>query len=72
MGSVVWPYFDLDAAPPLEADDIRTPAVEQYHGAYRRWLERGVYLPPSAYEVSFLSAAHTEGHLQELLDALAS
>ncbi len=72
VGSVVWPYFDLDAAPPLEADDIRPKAVEAYHGGYRRWLERGVYLPPSAYEVSFLSAAHTEGHVDQLLDALAS
>ena len=71
-GSVVWPYFNLDAAPPLEADHIKTPAVEHYHGAYRRWLERGVYLPPSAYEVSFLSSAHTEGHLDQLLDALAA
>lgn len=71
QGSLVWPYFDLDAAPPLEADDIRSGAVEQYHRAYRRWLERGVYLPPSAYEVSFLSAAHTEAQLDQLLDALA-
>ncbi len=71
-GSVVWPYFNLDAAPPVEADEIKMPAVEQYHGAYRRWLERGVYLPPSAYEVSFLSAAHTEAHVEQFLDALAA
>ncbi len=71
VGSVVWPYFDLIASPPLEAVDIRAPAVEQYHGSYRRWLERGVYLPPSAYEVSFLSAAHTPEHLDLFLDALA-
>ena len=38
-GSIVWPYFDLTAAPPLEADDIRKAAVEHYHGNYRRWLE---------------------------------
>ncbi len=68
----MWPYFDLKARPPLEADDIRPAAVEQYHSNYRRWLERGVYLPPSAYEVSFLSAAHTPEHLDLFLDALAS
>jgi glutamate-1-semialdehyde 2,1-aminomutase len=72
VGSIVWPYFDLTAAPPLEADDIRKPAVEHYHGNYRRWLERGVYLPPSAYEVSFLCSAHTEEHLDQYLDALAA
>jgi glutamate-1-semialdehyde 2,1-aminomutase len=70
-GCIVWPYFDLNAAPPLEADDIQKAAVEQYHGNYRRWLEKGVYLPPSAYEVSFLCSAHTEEHLDQLLDALA-
>jgi glutamate-1-semialdehyde 2,1-aminomutase len=70
-GCIVWPYFDLEAAPPLEAEDIRPKAVELYHSSYRRWLERGVYLPPSAYEVSFLCAAHTEDHLDQLLDALA-
>ena len=29
-------------------------------------LERGVYLPPSAYEVWFLSAAHTEADVDRL------
>ena len=34
-------------------------AVDEYHRRYRGWLAHGVYLPPSAYEVCFLSAAHT-------------
>jgi glutamate-1-semialdehyde 2,1-aminomutase len=33
-------------------------------------LERGVYLPPSAYEVCFLSMAHDEAVLASALDAL--
>ncbi len=36
-----------------------------------RWLARGVYLPPSAYEVCFLSAAHTTADIDKLLDVLA-
>src|SRR5258706_450339 len=71
-GSIVWPYFSLEGAAPLEADDIPSSAVEQYHGAYRGWLERGVYLPPSAYEVSFFSAAHTPEHVDLFLDALCA
>jgi glutamate-1-semialdehyde 2,1-aminomutase len=70
-GSVVWPYFSLDGPAPLEADDIPAAAAERYHQAYRGWLEQGVYLPPSAYEVSFLSAAHTAEHVDLLLNALA-
>ena len=51
-------------------DQITSAAVSRYHGAHRGWLERGLYLPPSAYEVSFLSVAHTTQHLDQLLDAL--
>ena len=70
-GAMFWPYFDPSGALPVEADQISSAAVARYHGAYRGWLGRGLYLPPSAYEVSFLSAAHTPAHLDQLLDALA-
>jgi glutamate-1-semialdehyde 2,1-aminomutase len=33
-------------------------------------LERGVYLPPSAYEACFLSLAHTSADLQRFTQAL--
>jgi glutamate-1-semialdehyde 2,1-aminomutase len=33
-------------------------------------LDRGVYLPPSAYETWFVSAAHDERAVQTVLDAL--
>ncbi len=33
-------------------------------------LERGIYLAPSAFEVGFLSAAHTEAHVDALAEAL--
>jgi glutamate-1-semialdehyde 2,1-aminomutase len=62
----------LDARLPVAASDITAASVESYHGRYRSWLERGVYLPPSAYEVCFLSAAHTTADIDTLLDVLAS
>ncbi len=71
VGSVFWIDFDLDGPLPKEADQIRPAAVARYHGAYAQWLEKGVYLPPSGYEVGFLSAAHDESHLDTLLDALS-
>ncbi len=72
VGPIVWPYFDTRAALPVAASSISASAVEQYHGRYRGWLSHGVYLPPSAYEVCFLSAAHTTADVDKLLDVLAT
>jgi len=72
VGPIVWPYFDAAAALPVAASSIMAPAVTEYHRRYRGWLARGVYLPPSAYEVCFLSAAHTTADLDTLLDVLAT
>ena len=33
-------------------------------------LDRGIHLPPSAYEAWFLSAAHDDRAVQTILDAL--
>ena len=52
-------------------DHAPAPSSE-YHRRYRGWLARGVYLPPSAYEVCFLSAAHTTADVDKLLDVLAT
>ena len=37
---------------------------------YGQWLEAGFYLPPSAYEVGFLSAAHSPNDVERLVAAL--
>jgi glutamate-1-semialdehyde 2,1-aminomutase len=41
-----------------------------YKAFFHAMLDRGVYLPPSAYEAWFLSAAHDDRALQHVLDAL--
>jgi glutamate-1-semialdehyde 2,1-aminomutase len=42
------------------------------HAAFcRAMLERGVYLPPSQFEAWFPSLAHTEGHVERTLEAVA-
>jgi glutamate-1-semialdehyde 2,1-aminomutase len=59
MGSIVWLYLDgseLPRAPNL----IARKAVDRFNGMYWQVLEKGYYLPPSAYEVLFISAAHTD------------
>ena len=72
IGPIVWPYFDVSAKLPVAASAISANAVTDYHRRYRAWLARGVYLPPSAYEVCFLSAAHTTADIDKLLDVLAT
>jgi glutamate-1-semialdehyde 2,1-aminomutase len=72
VGPIVWPYFEVEAELPVAASAITAASVEAYHDRYRSWLSRGVYLPPSAYEVCFLSAAHTTADIDTLLDVLAS
>jgi glutamate-1-semialdehyde 2,1-aminomutase len=41
-----------------------------YTAFFHAMLERGVYLPPSAFEAWFLSAAHDDHAIQTILDAL--
>ena len=41
-----------------------------YAGFFHAMLDRGVYLPPSAYEAWFLSAAHDDHAVSTILDAL--
>ncbi len=69
VGSIVWPYF-VEGPLPTRADEISPQAIERYNAIYNAVLDAGVYMPPSAYEVMFLSAAHNEAHVDSLADAL--
>jgi glutamate-1-semialdehyde 2,1-aminomutase len=44
--------------------------LSAYTAFFHAMLERGVYLPPSAYEAWFLSSAHDDHAIQTILDAL--
>jgi glutamate-1-semialdehyde 2,1-aminomutase len=70
VGSLFWPYLAQGPVPTTMAA-VSPVATARYTQAYRQWLAHGVYLPPSAWEVSFLSTVHTPAHLDTLLDALA-
>ncbi len=51
-------------------DDASRTDVSAYAAFFHAMLEAGVYLPPSAYEAWFLSAAHDDRAVQTVLDAL--
>ena len=50
-----------------EASEQDIPA---YNAFFHAMLDQGVYLPPSAYEAWFLSSAHDDRAVQQVLDAL--
>lgn len=51
-------------------DDARQQDLPAYTAFFHAMLERGVYLPPSAFESWFLSAAHDDAALEQVLRAL--
>ena len=54
----------------LDFGDAQRTDTAAYRGFFHAMLDRGVYLPPSAYEAWFLSAAHDDRAVQTVLDAL--
>ena len=51
-------------------DDAKTQSTQRFSAFFHEMLQRGVYLPPSAYEAWFVSAAHDERALERVADAL--
>jgi glutamate-1-semialdehyde 2,1-aminomutase len=57
-------------APVRNYDDARTQNLPAFQAFFHAMLERGVYLPPSAFEAWFLSAAHDDAAIGRILEAL--
>ncbi len=68
-GSILWLYLDATEFP-RRADRISLVAMERFKKIYWKLLEQGWYLPPSSYEVLFLSAAHQESEIERLAGAI--
>lgn len=69
IGSIFWIAWGSTAAP-ASAEAIHPDAARIYRDVFHGLLERGIALAPSAYEVGFLSLAHTPEHIDRLADAL--
>ena len=70
-GSIFWLCASRagQPRPPMRAlSAFPADAARSYAGLFHALLEQGIYLAPSGFEVGFLSAAHTESHV----DALAA
>ena len=57
-------------APVLNFSDAKDQSTAAYAAFFHAMLDGGVYLPPSAFEAWFVSAAHDEGALARIADAL--
>ena len=69
VGSLFWISLQ-EGQPPRRADAIEDLAAKRYRPMFHGLLERGIAIAPSAYEVGFLSLAHTEADIDQLAVAV--
>jgi glutamate-1-semialdehyde 2,1-aminomutase len=67
-GSVLWGCGQ--DPPPRAFHRIDAAGAARYAAVHRALLGRGVWLAPSYYEVAFLSLAHTEADVDEVIAAM--
>jgi glutamate-1-semialdehyde 2,1-aminomutase len=68
-GSLVWMCFH-EGGVPRTAITLTEVESKRFSAVFHAMLQRGFYLPPSAYEACFLSLAHTSADLQRFAAAL--
>jgi glutamate-1-semialdehyde 2,1-aminomutase len=68
-GSMFSVFLGVEGPVP-DYDAARAQDTAAYAAFFHAMLERGVHLPPSAFEAWFLSAAHDAAALDRVLDAL--
>jgi glutamate-1-semialdehyde 2,1-aminomutase len=69
VGSILW--LSLQPTPtPRSWPQIDPTAAKRYAPLHRRLLDHGAWLAPSAFEVAFISTAHTDAHIARAIDAL--
>jgi glutamate-1-semialdehyde 2,1-aminomutase len=69
VGSLFWMSLHEGGAPRTAAT-LSAREGARFARLFHAMLERGIYLPPSAYEACFLSLAHTSADLARLAQAL--
>ena len=67
FGSMVTPFFI--SSPVRDYESALSANTTAYGTFFRGMLARGVYPPPSQFEAWFLSAAHTDRHVEQTITA---
>jgi len=71
VGSLIW-FHLVDKEIPRDADSIDPQAIAKLNEMHSGLLARGLYLPPSAYELCFLSAEHTQSDITALVEGIVA
>ncbi|MER2262521.1 MAG: glutamate-1-semialdehyde 2,1-aminomutase [Psychrobacillus sp.] len=66
-GSMIGFFFTNEDV--INYDVAKTADLDLFAKYYRLMAEEGIYLPPSQFEGMFLSAAHTEEHIEKTIQA---
>jgi len=61
----------FNAGPVKNLTDAKTADTQAYAKHFHAMLDRGFYLPPSQFEIGFISAAHSEADVMALAQAVA-
>ena len=69
-GSMFQIFFDIDE--PRNADEAKKADEKKFEGLFRNMLSNGVYIPPSRFEVNFLSVAHDKRALNKFSETFDS
>lgn len=67
VGSMWTPFFT--SAPVTDLVSVQRADTKRYAEFFHALLQKGVYLPPSAYETAFVGTAHTRALLHKTLKA---
>lgn len=70
VGSIFSVFFT--DRPPRDFAEVLATNQKRYVQLFHRLLDHGVYLPPSPFEVSFLSVAHTDDVLDRAIQAFGA
>jgi glutamate-1-semialdehyde 2,1-aminomutase len=68
VGSLLTVFFEVDAV--TDYREARAASGKLFSRFFTEMLKRGVYLPPSAFEAWFISAAHSEADIERTLDGV--
>jgi glutamate-1-semialdehyde 2,1-aminomutase len=69
IGSIFW--INLQPETASKAEEINPANAEKYGILFNRALSLGIYMAPSAYEVGFVSTAHSRADLADAAQKLA-
>ena len=67
VGSMLTLFFNPN--PVTDWDSASRSNTDHYSKYFWKLIEQGIYMPCSQFEALFVSATHTEAHVQETIDA---